>query len=162
MSGKPLPTKFRLLRGNPGHQPINKNEPEPPPGLPSCPFHLSKAAKTEWKRIVPMLNKMGMLSKIDSAALAGYCQAYGRWQEAEREIKKQESDKGKSVLTIKTKQGNYIQNPLLGIIKSNLLLMHKFITEFGLSPSSRSRVHVDIPGEEKELSAWEIRCKKTG
>ena len=31
---KPLPTKIKLLRGNPGRRPLNENEPEPEVRLP--------------------------------------------------------------------------------------------------------------------------------
>lgn len=35
MSGPPkTPTHLRLVRGNPSKRPINKNEPQPPKGVP--------------------------------------------------------------------------------------------------------------------------------
>lgn len=158
---KNIPTVLKLLHGNPGKRPLNKREPIPPTGLPDCPSHLMKDAKAEWKRMVPILDGMGLLSALDVAALAAYCQAYGRWQTAEREMKRL-TRKGTTGLLIKTMQGNYIQNPLLGIISRNIQLMHKFITEFGLSPSARSRIQVDqTGGEEDVLSSWEKK-ERTG
>jgi P27 family predicted phage terminase small subunit len=112
-------------------------------------------ARAEWERTVPILQSMGLLSTLDMAALAAYCQAYGRWQMAEREMRRL-TKKGTTGLLIKTAQGNYIQNPLLGIISRNIQIMHKFITEFGLSPSARSRIQVDqTGGEEDKLTVWE-------
>ncbi len=74
---KPKPTRLKLIEGNPGKRPINGREPKPPGSLPSCPAHLSATAKTEWKRLARSLNRIGMLTEIDRAAMAAYCQAYG-------------------------------------------------------------------------------------
>lgn len=157
-----IPTVLKILQGNPGHRPLNDREPIPPPGLPNCPTHLMKDAKAEWRRMVPILESMGLLSTLDMAALAAYCQAYGRWQQAEREMKRL-TKKGTTGLLLKTAQGNYIQNPLLGIVSRNIQIMRQFITEFGLSPSARSRIQVDKTfGEEDELQAWEKKKKRLG
>jgi phage terminase small subunit len=34
-----------------------------------------------------MLYELGVITMLDRAVLAGYCQAYGRWVEAERKLK---------------------------------------------------------------------------
>lgn len=47
------------------------------------PRFLGKAASKEWKRITPLLIDLGLLSGLDLAALAMYCQAYGRLVELE-------------------------------------------------------------------------------
>jgi P27 family predicted phage terminase small subunit len=60
----------------------------PPAGAPKCSSDLSKDAKREWKRIVPDLMDMGVLSRIDTAALAAYCECCSRWRDAERNIAK--------------------------------------------------------------------------
>jgi P27 family predicted phage terminase small subunit len=33
------------------------------------------------------MHRLGIISDLDRAALAAYCQAYGRWVEAERKLK---------------------------------------------------------------------------
>lgn len=46
MSGPPkTPTHLRLVRGNPSKRPINKNEPQPPKGVPPVPRHFDKQGK---------------------------------------------------------------------------------------------------------------------
>ena len=128
---KPIPTKLKLVNGNPGHRPLSENEPQPEPALPTCPSFLSAPAKAEWKRIAPKLRDLGLLTHLDRAALAAYCQAFGRWREAEE---------GMSSLLVKTKQGGVIQNPLLGIANRAMEQMNRSLTEFGMTPSSRTRV----------------------
>ena len=79
---KPLPTNVKIFRGNPGHYPLNEYEPRPPTKMPICPDHLQGRAREEWRRISKQLHRIGLLTIIDGAALAGYCEAYGRWADA--------------------------------------------------------------------------------
>ena len=103
--------------------------------LPTCPAHLSPTAKAEWKRLARELHRLGIVSQLDRAALAAYCQAYGRWVEAERMLKE-------TPPLIKLPSGYIQPSPWLGISNKQLELMHRYLGELGLSPVSRSRVHV--------------------
>ena len=87
---KPKPTALKLLEGNPGKRPTNKNEPRPKVFVPKPPAHLTDAALLEWKRVSEQLAMLGILTTLDRAVLAGYCQAYGRWSEAEQKLKDHE------------------------------------------------------------------------
>ena len=61
---------------------------------------------------------------------------------------------GTMKLTETTSNGNIIQNPLVGIANKSLELMHKYLTEFGMSPSSRTRVSAKKKtGEKKGFAA---------
>jgi P27 family predicted phage terminase small subunit len=149
-----LPPYLRLVTGNRGKRRINKKAPDPAPAMPAVPTHLSDEAKVEWGRIANELHDMGVLTRLDRAALAAYCQAWSDWVEAENHLR----TFGKVVhspvkTTIKQKRngqkvtetsGGYpIQSPYLAIRNKSLELMHKFLSEFGLSPSSRTRVNAD-------------------
>ena len=83
---KPIPTALKMALGNPGKRPLNMHEPKPVTAIPTCPAHLMPAAKTEWK-LARYLHDLGVISELDRAALAAYCQAYGRWVEAEKKLK---------------------------------------------------------------------------
>lgn len=86
MGRPPKPTHLKVLEGNPGKRAINKNEPKPQAKAPSCPAHLDKEAKAEWRRISKQLLQLGLLTEVDRAALAAYCQAWSRWVYAEEKI----------------------------------------------------------------------------
>src|SRR5262249_30285062 len=87
MRGRPkLPTKLHILHGNPGHRPLNTNEPEPETSIPELPTILVGEALLEWHRITAELLQLGLVTKVDRAALAAYCQAWGRWVEAEEHL----------------------------------------------------------------------------
>jgi P27 family predicted phage terminase small subunit len=103
--------------------------------LPTCPAHLSPTAKAEWKRLARELHRLGIVSQLDRAALAAYCQAYGRWVEAERVLKE-------TPPLIKLPSGYIQPSPWLGISNKQLELMQRFMSELGLSPVSRSRVQI--------------------
>jgi len=48
---KRKPTVLKVLEGNPGKRPLNKNGPKPKPVAPKTPKHLNSVAKKEWKRV---------------------------------------------------------------------------------------------------------------
>ncbi len=133
---RPKPTALKILEGNPGKRALNKSEPMPR-GEAKCPPHLDKGAKQEWKRISQELEECGLLTSVDRAGLAAYCAAYSRWSEAEKRIQE-------FGLVIKSpKSGFPIPNPYVGIANSSLNQMRKYLVEFGMTPASRSRIHVD-------------------
>ena len=47
---KPKPTAMKVLEGNPGGRPLNKNEPKPDKKAPRCPAWLEEEAKKECHR----------------------------------------------------------------------------------------------------------------
>ena len=148
---KPLPTHLKMVRGTLQKCRMNSDEPSPNPEIPAAPPHLSPEAREEWNRLAEELYDLGILSAIDRAALAAYCQAYGRWVEAEELLRNID---GTMKLTETTSNGNIIQNPLVGIANESLELMHKYLTEFGMSPSSRTRVSAKKKtGEKKGFAA---------
>lgn len=130
---KPKPTNLKVLEGNPGKRALNKREPAPKAKLPTCPKWLEPEAKKEWTRMGKKLLNLGVLSEIDTAAFAGYCQAFARWKEAEEFISLHGT-------IFKTPSGYIQQVPQVAIAKSYLKIMQGFCSEFGLTPSSRSRV----------------------
>ena len=143
---KPTPTRMKLVMGNPGKRPLNENEPRPKVKVPRVPQHLDKTAKAEWSRIVKQLKTLGLISSIDRAALAAYCQAYSRWSQAEESL-------AKAGLLVKTVNGNVVQNPLVGIANRSMELMHRFLAEFGMTPSSRSRLSIEPPVAKDDVLA---------
>ena len=133
---RPKPTAVKRLEGNPGKRGLNALEPRPKKGAPACPDWLEDDAKAEWERLLPQVESLGLLTGIDMAAFAAYCQSFARWKEAEEFISQHGS-------MYKTKSGVYMQVPQVGIAHSNLRIMMRIATEFGFTPSSRSRIIAD-------------------
>ena len=148
----PKPTALKLLEGNPGKRPLNKNEPKPEVKAPKCPKWLSPGAKKEWRRIVPVLLRMRVLTEADGTHLACWCQAVSRMIEAETQLAQAGilyQPKKDGVPT-----GYIIQSPLISVIKGCLQTIDKFGLEFGVTPSSRVRLHADPALESKPGNKW--------
>lgn len=139
------PSHLRILRGNPGRRPINDQEAHPEAKIPPCPSHLDDEAKKEWRSISKQLLELGLLTKIDKAALAGYCVAWSSWIEALEQLKA-----GK---VFKTPSGYPVLSPWWAIATQADKQMHRYLTEFGLTPASRSRIHVQPPKKEESKLA---------
>lgn len=134
---KPKPTAVKVLEGNPGKRELNMFEPVPrKTSLPKCPDWLEEEARNEWHRLSKNLYELGLLTDLDVQAFASYCQAYARWREAEEFITQHGS-------LIKTKSGYWQQVPQVSIAHQNQKIMMQAAAEFGLTPSSRSRIIVD-------------------
>jgi P27 family predicted phage terminase small subunit len=116
------------------------------------PAELGEDAKKEWRRVARELHQCGLLTTIDRVALAAYCDAYGRWAQATKALAQMaEADPtGRSALLVKTSNGTAVQNPLIGIANKAAADMVRYASEFGMTPSARSRVHVDQSGKRVE------------
>jgi phage terminase small subunit len=104
----PKPTALRIFEGNPSKRPFNGNEPRPLPFAPKCPAHLDKEAKKEWRRLAPMLLRLGVLSEADGHALANLCLAYSTLIRAQRKL-------NETGVLFKTGSGYLQQSPLIPV-----------------------------------------------
>jgi len=145
----PQPTNIRILHGNPSKRALNKQEPQPRRERPSCPRWLIGEAHKEWKRVVPELDRLGLLTIVDRAALTTYCQAWARYVEAEAMLSQYGS-------VLKAKNSDYIQvSPYATISKQNALLVKAFCQEFGLTPASRTRISAPKAAPESDpVEEW--------
>jgi len=96
----------------------------------------------EWRYIVPKLEKLGLLTFIDKAALVSYVTAFADLQCSEREI-------AKHGFVQLTKDGYEQNRPIVAIRNQARATIKQFLAEFGLSPASRDRLNV-APKKEKE------------
>lgn len=144
---KPVPTHLKLVRGNPGRRPINKKEAKVEPAIPEPPPHLWEEAKAEWRLQCDQLYAVGLLTKLDRSVFGAYCQSYAQWARA-IDILTGMADRDPATrgMIIKTKNGNHIQNPLVGIANKAARDMVRYAEQIGLTPSARSRIDADEAG----------------
>ena len=76
----------------------------------------------------------GLLTDLDMDALALYCVAYSRHKDAEDQLRKF------GMLQLAPGSGYPMQSPYLAISNKAMEQMMKIHAEFGMSPSSRTRV----------------------
>jgi P27 family predicted phage terminase small subunit len=132
---------LRLIRGNPGRRPLPKDEAEIPAGIPAPPDYLNSEAIKQWEKYAPDLEQVGLLTKIDGPALGILCDLYAEIKKASAKIKKEGA-------VIKTLYGPK-RNPWVDILNKARELAMKMQSEFGMTPSSRSRVKA-APKKEKK------------
>ncbi len=135
------------------HRPLRYQEPTPPEKMPTCPKHLNKVARKEWRRAGKILQKIGLLTEIDRMIFAAYCEAYARWIEAT--VKVQETG-----MVYKKADGTPGLNPYLRIAREAFDQMIKAGTQIGLSPSSR--VNLKVTTQKPKSKAEEFRGRKKG
>lgn len=107
---------------------------EPDISVPKPPASLCKEGKQHWNKTAKLLAKMRVMSDADVDALNLYVETWLRWQEANDAVKK-------SGLIIKSPNDYPIQNPMLAVANKAQEQCLKLLTEFGLTPSSRTRVN---------------------
>lgn len=155
MSGPaPTPTKLKQLRGNPGKRPLNKHEPQPSMTRMYCPRWLDAYAKAEWRYMSGELQRLGLLTKVDRAAFEAYCQTYSMWRRAHKVL----HAKG---LTFETESGYVQQRPEVAIADKAVKTMKAFLTEFGMTPASRSRISIAPPEAPDPFAAFLAESRVT-
>lgn len=145
MGRPPTPTSLKILNGNPGKRPLNKDEPRLKVAKPRCPEHLDEVAQREWKRIVRILMQMRVLTEADQVMLGIWCQTYSTMIDAQEKLKQ-------AGTLYKTKGGFVQASPLFAIVIKCAHVLSKISSEFGLTPSARVRLH-SVP-EAKSVNKW--------
>jgi P27 family predicted phage terminase small subunit len=147
----PKPAALRVLEGNAGKRSLDLSAGvNPRIEIPSPPKHLGKEARKEWKRITPILEELGLISGLDRAALALYCQAAGRLAELEESFNGQVALKEGEGMSYAdavydashsvTPSGYAQQSVLVQLIGKHREQLNRYLMHFGLSPAARGRV----------------------
>lgn len=142
---QPLPSAVKQARGTFRADRAAKNEASPL-GKPSCPNWIKdKDARKEFKRLEKLLGAMGLLGAADSNLLTRYCTTWVRWR---RVVQTLVQNSGAEFATYKDEAGKVksIQvSALHSIARSLADELSKAEASLGMSPSSRSRIEVEMP-----------------
>jgi P27 family predicted phage terminase small subunit len=145
---KPLPTQIKALRGNPGKRALNHSEPKPDASsVPRAPRWLNEIGKQEWRRRAGELYRLGLLTRLDQTALAAYCDCYATWRAARDQIAAQG-------LTIFNAAGIPIKHPAVTVREKAVEQMKQYLSEFGMTPSSRSRIKLPDQKTDDPFEQW--------
>ena len=146
---KSTPSNILQLRGGTAHshRPPRDAEPRPPEKMPPCPKHLDKMARKEWRRAGKVLQTIGLLTDLDMAVLAGYCDGYSQWAEATAQVQK-----GGTVY--KRPDGSPGLSPYLRVAREAYDRMMKAAVLIGMSPSSRASLRVEKPKPKGKVESF--------
>lgn len=164
------PNALELAEGAPGHRALNDTAPQFAEGEPAMPASLSAEAKTIWRKTVPLLlNVPGLLSLVDSAVLADYCQVRADKSALERAIRSEQTQavkreaarplqtalalSGESVEPDQRRSAVQVRGEVYarsaGLLNSLRHQENVLRRELGLSPSSRSSLRIAGQGAAK-------------
>jgi P27 family predicted phage terminase small subunit len=104
---------------------------------------LSKDAAKEFRRLVKMLDDMGLLGSADENALARYATTWCRWRQAVQLL-----EKGGEVVVYRDGDGKAksVQVSAFNSIARSLAEeLSRLEQAFGMTPSARSRIEVATP-----------------
>lgn len=143
---KPKPDALKELSGNPGHRPLNANAPKPTTRrVDRMPRGMSEGARRLWRQLSGDLVEIGLLTDADLPAFVLMAEHYGLARRALVEI-------AEAGLTTTDEAGLVRKHPLLQVWRDNSTAFRAYATEFGLTPSSRSRVKLPDVGEQMSLA----------
>ena len=138
---RPTPTPLLKLRSSTlVTKRREKREPQSASSAPRCPAWLDEQAKAAWRQLVPQLQAMRVLTKIDGNALTRYCRFWSRWRTAEEFI-----TKNGDVYPLKDENGRIkclMPFPQVSIANKLAQQLTRLEQEFGLTPSARTRIVV--------------------
>lgn len=125
---KPAPTMLKKLAGNPGKRALNDSEPLPQGGPPPCPEWMPAEGQQQWARVVPELDRLGLLTKVDGAVLEAFCAIYAEF-----------------VLSVRAREP----------IKASLIAQMRFYAgELGLTPAARARLSAPAGQEDEQIELF--------
>ncbi len=127
-------------------------EPKPPSDKPKPPKWLKGYALQEWHRLADTLHAIGVLTDVDQTMFAIYCEAFGRLRVAMDDLDKMaDQDETTHGVILKTREGNFIQNPMVGAVNVLRRDVQRLAGEFGLSPSARTQIDGGASSEDDAI-----------
>jgi P27 family predicted phage terminase small subunit len=129
----PRPRAAMDLLSNRAHRAPLPEPIKPTPGAPRPKF-LTREAAAEWDRLEAELLRLGLLTTVDRAILAAYCEAWSTFVRATKALKKS--------MTTVAGNGTEIPHPAVAIQANAAERLRKLAPNFGFSPADRMRLLV--------------------
>jgi P27 family predicted phage terminase small subunit len=144
---RPKPTAIRILEGT--QKGPAKREPSLPAGVPPMPERLKvdQVSVEKWEELASILTRMGVLTLGDGEALATLCEVHSAEQQCLLQLRA-----GGAVMH--TDLGGVKPNPAGPLYRSLVSQKAALLSEFGLTPSSRTKLATKAEVQKDELEAF--------
>ena len=140
---KPKPTNLKKLQGNPGKRRLNKREPRPrTSGLEPSAVGTREIAFHD--AVAPLLREANLLTDADLPAFEMMTIHFAIAQEAANDIR--------LIGPTTYKNGRGKKRPILQVFRDNSAAFRAYAAEFGMTPSSRSRINIPETPDEPTLA----------
>lgn len=130
---KPTPRNLRIVKGSDRPSRMNDDEPIVKISIPEPPPHLSDTESDKFREMAAKLARMKVMSDVDVDALAIYAVNWVRLLDANDKIKE-------LGLVVMSPKKFPMKNPYVTIARESERICTGILTEFGMTPSSRTRV----------------------
>jgi P27 family predicted phage terminase small subunit len=140
----PQPTKLKLLSGNPGKQPLPKNESQPTGKLVRPDIVTGEAAR-EWDRAINAMPP-GLYTSADAPTLAVYCISWVLFRNALAQV-------ARTGTTAEGSMGQRVVSPHLLIAVREREMILKSAAVLGMSPAARAGLTMDDQDEAEDRFA---------
>ena len=150
MGRKRLPTEMHVLNGNPSKiKDLGKGEPKPKPTVREIapPEWLNNYGQKMWTDRCPELQRTNVLTTLDIEGFEMACYWYGIFRQCVDDAR----EKG-LFYTYTNKQGheNEVDRPQMKLARQASELYKSYASEYGLMPSSRSKINVGEASNDKD------------
>lgn len=144
---KPTPSHLKIVRGTNRTDRANNSEPKPERARPSAPAHMTDRGREAWGYVVGILDRMGVLTEADALAVELLCEARADWLSARDIIAAHGGE------TYVTDAGLIKAHPAVAMRNDAARRMQSLLAEFGMSPSSRSKVQAKAADDQDDPAA---------
>ena len=142
MPRREAPAKLKVLGGRtPGRDSggrVIEHGPAFVRDAPDAPDWLSTEARDEWQRVVPELNRLGLLARVTRSSLVGYCETWAMFKAATLVIQEHGG------ITIDARQG-MLPHPAVAIQRNTGAELRRWACEYGMTPASEQKVKSPEP-----------------
>ena len=136
---RPVSAEAKRLAGNPGKRPLS--QPLELPAAPDAPpAWFDDEARAEWERVVPELQRLGLFSLLDRAALSGYCSTWSQFVALSAVVERT------GPIQV-TRTAALRPNPAVAMATKLRDQLRSWCAELGLTPASRGRLAIREPLE---------------
>ena len=158
------PTALKRLEGTwrPDRDP--EHEPEPAPGRISMPRGILPAsARRAWRAWAPELQRLGLLTPVDTPLFLVACVWAGVAADAARLLREAEEEEGADQgLVVEDGRGREAKHRALTILRAASSELRQLASDFGLTPADRAGLSVPVPGEEEPFADLLKRLAEEG
>jgi P27 family predicted phage terminase small subunit len=113
-------------------------------GAPTCPTWLGREAKAESRRVAKQLARAGLVQRVDLAALAAYCEAWGEFVQLR-------SDVDALRAAAADDPAGRTAEPVLKLVRLKNAAAERAVrmaAQFGFTPAARARITAPPPPDE--------------
>ena len=139
--------ELKLLKGEQHKDRLAKDKVKPSKQAFRMPSWLSSSAKSEWRRIAPEMERLGLLTSLDRAMFSVYCETYAIYVMLAKDV-------NKNGMVYKTQKDFNRARPQLDMLFKAMRELLIFCKEFGMTPSARGRIDIKVEKKVNEDFDW--------